>query len=308
MTTNRTAPRTIPPRRAPGPPPAAVDAQRRHRSSRRRALGADGLQVACWVSVAVAVTLWLTSGGAATVTDIGSAVTAAGIVAGLVATDLVLVMIVLAARIPVVDRLVGHDHALAVHRSLGKPVLYLLLAHGALLTLGYGIADGVAPVRETIALFTSIADLPLAYLSLLLFVVVVVSSLVVVRRRWPYEAWHVVHLLTYAAVLVALPHQLSAGSVLATGSVQRVYWIALYALAIGSIGYFRFITPVVVSLRHRIRVIDVVEIASGVVSIHLRVASRPAGCARRAVRHLAILVGVDVVARPPGVVLGPAGA
>ena len=218
----------------------------------------------------MAVTLWLTSGGAATVTDIGSAVTAAGIVAGLVATDLVLVMIVLAARIPVVDRLVGHDHALAVHRSLGKPVLYLLLAHGALLTLGYGIADGVAPVRETIALFTSIADLPLAYLSLLLFVVVVVSSLVVVRRRWPYEAWHVVHLLTYAAVLVALPHQLSAGSVLATGSVQRVYWIALYALAIGSIGYFRFITPVVVSLRHRIRVIDVVEIASGVVSIDLR--------------------------------------
>lgn len=271
MTTTRTAPRGTPPRPAP-PRPApgpAPDARRRRRAWRRRSVAADGLQTACWVSVALAVTLWLSSGGAATVVDVASVVTAAGIVAGLVATDLVLVMIVLAARIPWIDRTVGHDHALAVHRSLGKPVLYLLLTHGALITVGYALADGVDPVAETVSIFGGIADAPLAYLSLLLFVVVVVSSLVVVRRRWPYEAWHVVHLLTYAAVLVALPHQLSAGSVMATGTPQRAYWIALYALAVGSIGWFRFVRPTVVSLRHRVRVVDVVEIAPGVVSIHL---------------------------------------
>lgn len=275
MTTTRTAPRPTPPRPRPGAAEAgtraaAADARRRRGAWRRRSLAADGLQLVCWLSAAVAVALWLSAGGASTVTDVAGVVTAVGIVAGLVATDLVLLMIVLAARIPWVDRIVGHDHALAVHRSLGKPVLSLLLAHGALITVGYALADGVDPVAETLSIFGGIADAPLAYLSLLLFVVVVVSSLVVVRRRWPYEAWHVVHLLSYAAVLVALPHQLSAGSVLATGTPQRMYWIALYALAIGSIGFFRFVQPTVVSLRHRIRVVDVVDIAPGVASIHLR--------------------------------------
>ncbi|WP_423917296.1 ferredoxin reductase family protein [Frigoribacterium sp. 2-23] len=269
MTADPTVVRAARPRPRADASPIVGAAGRRRSAHRRRSAGVDGLQVACWSSVAVAVALWLSSGGASAVTDGGGAFTAAGIAAGLVATDLVLVMIVLAARIPLIDRLVGHDHALAVHRSLGKPVLILLLTHGLLLTIGYGIADGVDPIRETFALLTGSDDLVLAYLSMLLFVLVVVSSLVVVRRRLSYEAWHGVHLLTYAAVLAALPHQLSVGSVFAVGTPQRVYWIALYALAIGSIGVFRFIRPTVVSLRHRIRVVDVVEIAPGVVSIHL---------------------------------------
>ena len=88
--------------------------------------------------------------------------------------------------------------------------------------------------------------MPLAYLGLGLFVAVVVTSLVAVRRRLPYEAWHVIHLLSYAAVLVALPHMLSVGSVLANGTWQRVYWIALYVIALGLIVVYRFLLPVVV--------------------------------------------------------------
>ena len=34
-------------------------------------------------------------------------------------------MLVLAARIPLIDRTSGHDRAIAVHRALGKPALYL---------------------------------------------------------------------------------------------------------------------------------------------------------------------------------------
>jgi ferredoxin-NADP reductase len=49
-----------------------------------------------------------------------------------------------------------------------------------------------------------------------------------------------------------------------------VYWIALYVIAFGSIATFRFIEPVVSSLRHRITVSGVTQVAPGVVSIHLR--------------------------------------
>jgi predicted ferric reductase len=97
----------------------------------------------------------------------------------------------------------------------------------------------------------------------------VITSLVAVRRRFSYEGWHVVHLLSYVSVAFALPHQLSVGGVLAEGTAQRVYWIALFVLALGSIITFRFVEPVVSSLRHRITVAGTTTIAPGVTSIHL---------------------------------------
>jgi len=250
-------------------PSLQVAAKSRRRDHRRRSAAVDGLSILVWVSGALAVALYLASPGAHILGSVSSVVTALGIVAGLLATDLVLVMIVLAARVPLVDRVFGTDRAIAVHRSLGKPVLYLILVHGLLITIGYGLADSKNPVGETISLFTTLDDMPLAYLSLALFIAVVVTSLVAVRRRMPYEAWHVIHLLSYIAVAVALPHQLSVGSVLASGTWQRVYWIALYVVALGAIAVFRFAMPAVVTFRHRIRVIDVEQIAPGVVSIHL---------------------------------------
>jgi predicted ferric reductase len=125
-------------------------------------------------------------------------------------------MIMLAARIPIIDRTVGHDRAIAVHRSLG----------------------------------------------------VVITSLVAVRRKFSYEGWHLVHLLSYVAVLFAVSHQLSVGGILSAGSVERVYWIALYVLAFGSITTYRFIEPLVSTIRHPVRVSRVENVAHGVVSIH----------------------------------------
>lgn len=248
----------------------AVDAALRERRirSRRRMRAADLMVASVWVSVSLAISLWLAYGGLGQVSDAASAITALGIVTGLVGTDLILVMLVLAARIPAIDRVIGQDKAMAFHRRLGKPALYLILVHGVLLTVGSAMSDGSNVVSETIA-FLHGTDLLLAYLALGLLVVVVVTSLVAVRRRFSYEAWHVIHLLSYVAVLVAVPHQLSTGGVLADGGVQRIYWLGLYVLAFGSIGVFRFLVPIVRSARHRIQVAGVEQVAPGVVSLYL---------------------------------------
>ncbi|PPF71664.1 oxidoreductase [Rathayibacter sp. AY1E6] len=262
---------TIRPTNAPAPhaPTTLRRSQAdRERSLRRRLRSADALVTASWVSVALAIALYLAAGGPAEATDIAGALTAAGIVAGLVGTDLILVMLVLAARIPWIDRTFGQDTAMALHRRLGKPALSLILGHGALLTVGYALTDGLTLWNETLALYSG-ADMLLALLGSTLLVLVVVTSLVAVRRRFAYEAWHAIHLLSYAAVLVAVPHQLSAGQVLAGSTPQRVYWIALYVLAFGAIAWFRFAIPVLTTLRHRIRVEAVETIAPGVFSIHL---------------------------------------
>jgi predicted ferric reductase len=222
-----------------------------------------------WTSGAVAAGLYLISGGRTAFSTPAETVTSLGILSGLVGTDFILVMLLLAARIPLLDRTIGHDRAIALHRALGKPALYLLLAHGALLLVGYGMSAEIDPVAE-IGPMLAVPDMPLAFIGLGLLIAVVVTSLVAVRRRFGYEAWHLVHLLSYVAVAFALPHQLSVGGVLADGTGQRVYWIASFVLAFGAIVIFRFITPIVRSLRHRITVAAIVPVAPGVVSIVLR--------------------------------------
>jgi predicted ferric reductase len=235
---------------------------------RRRALASNLLVGLVWASGLIAVILFFTSAGSAPFGTVGASVSSIGILCGLVGSDFVLVMIVLAARVPFIDRTIGHDRAVAVHRSLGKPALYLLLAHAALLLIGYGIEQGLNPIAELGPMLAT-PNVWLALIGLLLLVTVVVTSLVAVKRRFSYEGWHLVHLLSYVAVAFALPHQLTLGGVLATGTLQRVYWITLYVVALGSIATFRFIEPVVSSLRHRIRVSGVETIAPGVVSVHL---------------------------------------
>ncbi|UOQ88319.1 ferredoxin reductase family protein [Agromyces endophyticus] len=223
----------------------------------------DLLQALAVASVAVAIALFLADGGASRFGDPGAALTSLGIIAGLAATDLVLVMLVLAARVPFIERAVGHDAAMALHGRLGKPVLYLLIAHGLLLVAGYTVADGVDVVSEVVSIW-NLPDLPLAMLGFTLFVTVVVTSLVAVRRRLRYEVWQLVHLLSYAAVLAALPHQFSVGGLFAEGGWQRWYWLALVVASFTAIALYRFVMPIVVSLRHRLVVESVAPVGGGV--------------------------------------------
>ena len=242
------------------------------RRAARRLWRVDLLQAAAVATVAIAVALFLADGGAAGVTDLAGALTASGIVAGLIATDLVLVMLVLAARVPFIERAVGQDAAMGLHRKLGKPVLSLLLAHAVLLVAGYAVADGSGLVGEIVSLWNT-PDIPLAVLGLGLFIAVVVTSLVAVRRRFRYEVWHGIHLLVYGAVLAALPHQFSLGGLFVEGTWQRWYWLLLTIAAFAAIVVYRFGMPLYRTLRHRL-VVEAVEpvgpIGDGVVSIRLR--------------------------------------
>jgi predicted ferric reductase len=234
-----------------------------------RARVGDLLTVSLWTLSALAVSLFLAQGGTARFASGPDIVTSLGIVAGLVGTTFVLAMLVLAARVPFVDRAIGHDRAIAVHRALGKPAFLLLISHGVLLLAGYGLSSGINALAE-VAPMLAIPDMPLAFVAIALIGVVVVSSLASVRRRFSYETWHLIHLASYAAVLVSIPHQLSIGSVFLPISLARGYWLVLYVLAFGAIFTHRFLQPLVSSVRHNLRVDRMVVEAPGVVSIYLR--------------------------------------
>jgi predicted ferric reductase len=169
---------------------------RRHR---RRLRLADLLEGAAWFSPVVVVALFLADGGATSFANLREVPTGLGIIAGLVGSNAVMIMLLLVARLPVLDAVFGTDRVLAAHRWLGKPALILLLAHAALLIWGYGLELGRNPVEQVLAMLGTMADMPQAFIALGLFVIVVVTSLVVVRRHERYETWYLVHLITYAA-------------------------------------------------------------------------------------------------------------
>jgi predicted ferric reductase len=230
----------------------------------------DLLSTVVYFSVALVLALFLADGGATYFLNIKDVATGVGIVTGLVGSDLMLVMLLLSARIPLIDRTFGHDKALAVHRKLGKPVLYLILAHMVLLLIGYGISQGLNPVAEAFDMIANMEHMWLAFIGTGLLILIVVTSLVIVRRKLAYQFWFAVHFLAYAAILAALPHQFSAGMMFAEGTWARWYWMALYVGTLAAITIFRFIIPIASSLRHDLHVSQVVVEAPGVVSITMR--------------------------------------
>ena len=247
--------------------PAGERIERRYVRRQRRM---DVLETLVYFSVAVSIALFLADGGAiyfVNLTAWSDITRGLGIVLGLVGSDLLLVMLLLSARLPVLDRAFGHDKVIAQHRKLGKPVLYLILAHMILLLVGYGLSENLNPIAEVFSMLNTLPDMLLAFGAMGLMVLVVVTSLVIVRRKLAYQFWHGVHLLAYVAVLAAIPHQFSNGQLFADGKWARWYWIVLYVGTLASIVIFRFIVPFASSLRHQVVVSEIRNETEDVVTI-----------------------------------------
>src|SRR5947209_9899019 len=67
----------------------------------------------------------------------GAWLTVGGRLSGLIGTYLMLIVVLLAGRVPVVERTLGQDRLLRWHRWLAPWSLVLIALHGALITAGY---------------------------------------------------------------------------------------------------------------------------------------------------------------------------
>src|SRR3954468_8595831 len=128
----------------PVPPAAPVRALRR-RPARRRPVVVDVLAAAAGIGLGVTIGLAVTAESAGSLGAPGGIATALGRLAGLLAAYAMVVVVLLVARVPPLERAIGQDRLVAWHRKLGPWPLYLLLAHAVLITIGYARAasDGV---------------------------------------------------------------------------------------------------------------------------------------------------------------------
>lgn len=222
-----------------------------------------------WLSVIWVTLTFLVDGGLNDLADLATSLNAVARLSALIATDLLLIQVLLIARVPWLDKLYGHDRATLTHKKLGKPVLYLVIAHFITTVWSYSITDGLNVWDEYLSLFNSISDIIFATIAFVLMVLVVVTSLNMARKNLPYEAWYLIHLFAYGAVMLAIPHQINLGTDIAGKPLAEAFWISAYLFVALNIIWFRLLSPIVYSALHGLKVSKTVIEASDATSIYI---------------------------------------
>jgi len=229
----------------------------------------DWVETIAWATVVAVVAMFLADGALAKITDVASGLSALSRLTALVATDLLLIHMLLVARVPWLDKLYGHDRVTTAHKKLGKPILYLVIAHFLASLIQYSILDAKTITDEFFALITLTTDLLFSFIGFALMVIVVVTSIKIARKKLSYEAWYIVHLLSYFSVLAAIPHQFTTGSDIAGKPLQTAYWLVLYVFVALNLIWYRFLQPFVQSARAGLRISNVIKESSDTSSIYV---------------------------------------
>jgi predicted ferric reductase len=244
--------RHLPPRRsAPAPRPRFVDA----------CAAVAGLGFGAVVASVIATE----SRGALAAP--GGLLIAVGRMAAFTGTYLLLIMVVLVARLPWLERTVGQDRLLRWHRRVAPWAIGLIGTHVVATTVGYAQAARSAILHEIWVLITTYPDILAALVGFGLLVMASIASYRAVRRRLNYETWWAVHLYLYLALALAFAHQIVTGGSFVGHPLVRALWIAVWIATAGMALVFRIGLPAWQSVRYQLRVLEVRAEAPGVVSV-----------------------------------------
>ena len=248
-------------RRASGP----VAVRRTHA---RRAAGLALVWVIVLGNAGAIFWLWA-HGGNLTNRTTGELLTSIARITGLLSAYMALIQVVLLARLPVLERLVGFDRLTVWHRWNGHATIDLVVAHVFFSVWGYALMDKFSIGKEISTMLGGgiYPGMITATVGTALLLAVVGTSYVIVRRRLRYECWYAVHLLAYAGIALAWFHQIPTGNELVLDTVAADYWRALYVATLALIIGFRVVAPIVNAFRYRLRVAAVVPEGPDVVSV-----------------------------------------
>jgi len=247
------------------PAPAGLPVHRHRRDSAVRLVAV----LLLWTSLLLVTYWWVTGGGVRDLADWDTGLTSVGRLAGLLASDLLLVQVLLMARVPVLESAFGQDRLARHHRVVGFTSFDLLLAHLVLITWGYAAGELSATPATLWELTVDYPGMLLAVAGTVCLVMVVVTSVRAARRRLRYESWHLLHLYGYLGAGLALPHQLWTGQEFLASPAATVFWWGLWAASAAAVLIWRVALPLWRSARHRVRVTSVVPEGDGVVSVYM---------------------------------------
>ncbi|MCW2991517.1 MAG: hypothetical protein JWM73_2111 [Solirubrobacterales bacterium] len=248
------------------PPPAV---RRRRMPAPPSPWPARAIAAAGALGLAVTLALAVGAESSGSLSSPGGLETFLGRLAGLLAAYGMLMVVLLIARVHVLERAVGQDRLVRWHRRLGPWPLYLLVAHAVLITLGYAKQGHSGVVAEVGTLLTTYPGILAATAGSVLLVMAGVTSYRRARRRMAYETWWAVHLYTYLALGLAFSHQVSTGASFVGHPLARLWWTGLWIGAAVLVLGHRILMPIARSLRHQLRVAHVRREGPDVVSLIL---------------------------------------
>lgn len=256
----------------------ALPREQRIRSSRTRStrrLRAEmrnlGAVAVVWATCLYVAALWVSGGGIQSLASGGAdALNSAGRLTALVASNLLLLQVLLMARVPLFERGFGRDGTTRMHRLTGFWSFSLMLTHISLQTLGYATSAAVNPITQLVQFVLDYPGMLLATAGALLVILVAVTSMRRARRRLRYESWHLLHLYGYLGAGLALPHQLWTGADFTASAAASAYWWGLWALTAMAVIVYRVIVPLRRSRRHTLRVASVTPDGTDGVTVRMR--------------------------------------
>ncbi|MGW4383371.1 ferredoxin reductase family protein [Kitasatospora sp. NPDC004531] len=194
--------------------------------------------------------------------------TGAGRITGLLAGYAAPVLLLLMARVPLLEREVGADRMARWHAFGGRYLVSLVTVHVLTIIWGYALTSGQGLWEQSVEIVLRFPDMLKATAATLLILGTGVVSARAARRRLSYEAWYYLHLATYLAVALGFGHQLTTGADLADNKAKAL-WFLLYLGTAAVLGWYRLLLPFLRDRRHRLRVAEVRPEGPGVVSVFL---------------------------------------
>jgi ferredoxin-NADP reductase/DMSO/TMAO reductase YedYZ heme-binding membrane subunit len=207
--------------------------------------------------------------GAPPATGPGAALTDAGRLTGLVAGYVAVLQLLLRARLRTIEQGLGTDRINASHRLLGAYLVLLVLCHAGLIAAGYSRRLRTRLPSQIGALVTDYSYVAWAAAAAGLLVVIGTTSMPFVRRRLRHEIWHCLHLLGYVALALAFFHQVAVGEHFVQSRTLRAAWTAVWIAAAAILLWSRWLRPLQLAARHRLRVRAVGRETPRTVSVEL---------------------------------------
>jgi predicted ferric reductase len=234
---------------------------------------AAGVDWAAWflgIGLGLTLALQITTMRKSDINSVYSIIASLSRLAALTGSYFAIVGIFFVARIPAVERGVGHDRLVAWHRKLGPWSLYLILIHVLFITLSWAGQDHIPLYKEIWNFLKTFPWMWPALAGFFLMMLAGVTSYRKARAKMSYETWWIIHVYTYVAIAASFMHQVLNGQMFINHPLNRLYWTLLYILMAAAVIIYRFGIPLVRSLRHNLVVEKVIVEAPGLISVIMR--------------------------------------
>lgn len=193
-----------------------------------------------------------------------------GSTTGMAGTYLALVMVVLASRLPALERVLGQGGVMQWHKRLAPWPIVLICIHAVFLTLAYAEVAKKGVLGEAAVIINTFPGMVTATVALGIMVGIGLISVRQVRTRVSRESWWLIHLLMYLALILAFAHELALGPSFVGHPLARASWTAAWLAAAALVLVYRIGYPAFRSIRYGLRVADVKKEGPGVVSVILQ--------------------------------------